>query len=307
MTNYKENTPWMSLIILLGLTLVCSIIVQLLTLLGLSLGGANLLDFSDPDNLLNPDNPVALYTLLAASSLGTFLLPSILLNRYEKNIDYFPMQNQHSLTFLGLIFGFLVVCNPLMELISNLNMQMQLPESLQDIESWMRAKEDGMAQLTERLVMVDSITLLLANLVVMALIPALVEEFYFRGVLQNIAKRIFGNPHAAIWVTAIIFSAIHVQFYGFFPRMFLGVIFGYALYWSNNIWIPVFGHFLNNASVTVIAFIYHKNGKSFEDLQSSGLFSTPLYIISIVLTVLVGYYFYKVSNQKKRLHESKVD
>ena len=307
MINYKENTPWISLLILLVLTLICAVSSQFLTLIGLSLAGINLLDFSNPNNLLNPDSPFPLYTLLAVSSLGTFLLPAILLDRYDKQISYFPMEKRNSLTYLGLIFGFLLVCNPLMELISNLNMQMQLPEAFRNIEFWMREKEDGMAQLTEQLVMVDSMTLLLVNLVVMAIIPAIVEEFYFRGSLQNIANRIFGNGHAAIWITAIIFSAIHVQFYGFFPRMFLGVIFGYAFYWTNNIWIPIFGHFLNNASVTIIAFIYHKNGKSFEDLQSSGIFSAPLYIISFVLTLVVGYYFYKISAQKKIFHESQLD
>lgn len=307
MINDKENRPWISLIILLVLTLICAVSIQVLTLIGLSLVGVNPLDFSNINNLLNTDSPFPLYTLLATSSLGTFLLPAVLLNRYEKSVDYFPMDKHNSLLYLSLIFGFLVVCNPLMELISNLNMQMQLPDSFRSIESWMREKEDGMAELTEQLVMVDSIGLLLVNLVVMAIIPAIVEEFYFRGSLQNIAKRIFGNAHAAIWITAIIFSAIHVQFYGFFPRMFLGVIFGYAFFWTNNIWIPIFGHFLNNASVTILAFIYHKNGKSFEDLQSSGIFTTPLYIISIVLTIVVGYYFYKISAQNKRFHESKLD
>src|SRR5690606_33227532 len=103
---------------------------------------------------------------------------------------------------------------------------------LENTENWMRSQEDQMKDLTKQLVMVDSIGKLMLNMLVMAVIPAIVEEYYFRGALQNILGRLFKNIHVAIWVTAIIFSAIHVQFYGFFPRMLLGLIFVYAFLWS---------------------------------------------------------------------------
>ena len=106
-----------------------------------------------------------------------------------------------------------------MELISAWNLDMRLPEVLRSVEQWMRRQEDQMALLTEQLVMVTSTELLLVNLLVMAVIPAIAEEVYFRGAVQQIMTRLFAKEHIAIWITAIIFSAIHVQFYGFFPRM----------------------------------------------------------------------------------------
>src|SRR5690606_26747624 len=112
------------------------------------------------------------------------------------------------------------------------------------------------------------IPLLLLNIFVMALLPAIAEEFYFRGTLLHILNRVFRNDHLSVWLVAIIFSAIHLQFYGFFPRVLLGAFFGYMLIWTKNIWIPAFAHFVNNATVTVLAFVYARNGKTYEDLQS---------------------------------------
>ena len=73
------------------------------------------------------------------------------------------------------------------------------------------------------------------NLFTIALIPAIAEEFIFRGVFQNIFNNLFRSHHSAIWVTAFLFSAIHFQFFGFIPRFILGLAFGYLYFWGRNI------------------------------------------------------------------------
>lgn len=306
----KKNSAWMSLMILLGLTFACAFTIQLVLIVGISLSTEGLVSLLNSDqSIINPDNnPYLLYLLLGVSSLSTFLLPSLLLQKVEtKQFQYFPTEQFQLKNYLVLIFLFLLVSNPAMTVISEWNMSLKLPEFLKSLENWMRTQEDQMAELTERLVMVDRIDLLMMNLLVMAVIPAIVEEFYFRGSLQNILQRLFKNIHVAIWVTAIIFSAIHVQFYGFFPRMILGLIFGYSLLWSKNIWVPVFGHFLNNASVTIIAYVYAKDGKSIIDMQNDEPYSVSIYIISFVASIAIAFYCYKISTQKSISNELKLD
>lgn len=116
----------------------------------------------------------------------------------------------------------------------------------------MQAQEALAKQLTDQLLASDRIDILLANLLVVAVIAALTEELFFRGALQRILGKALSNPHAIIWTAAALFSAFHMQFYGFLPRMILGAYFGYLLLWSRSIWLPVFAHFINNATAVVV-------------------------------------------------------
>jgi hypothetical protein len=88
-----------------------------------------------------------------------------------------------------------------------------------------------------------------------ALLPAIAEELIFRGVFQTIFQRLFRSGHLAIWVTSLIFSTIHFQFFGFIPRLILGLVFGYLFYWSGTLWLPVISHFLNNAFPVIMTYI----------------------------------------------------
>lgn len=306
----KPNSPWYSLIILLILTLVFSVSVSVFLFVIEIIRSGSLEGFlsgGQAFSLASIENEWVLYVFLAGGSIGTFFLPAYFLQRIEMGqIIYFP-KDSVSPAIYGLVFMFLLAFSPLMGIIGDWNMDMTLPKALESLETWMKTQEDQMAELTERLVMVTSWSSLFANLIVMALIPAIVEEYYFRGVLQQIAQRIVINPHVAIFITAIIFSAIHMQFYGFFPRMILGVFFGYLLLWSNNIWLPIFAHFINNASVTIIAFYYAKQGKTYQDLMSMDSYSIFVYIASLVLSVALGYFIYKLSNTKRPLYGEKLD
>lgn len=297
----RPNGPWSSFVILLGLTLGCSVVVQLLVLiLGVfSNGGvAEILD-NGGDLSSFADRPFFLYALLVSSSFGTFLLPALVLQRLEPYFNYFPGGNKRAwlpyVVAVALLFAF----GPIMQLIGEANMTMTLPDSWNKIEGWMRTQEDSMAVLTERIVMVDRWELLLVNIIVMAAMPAIAEEYYFRGSLMHMIQRLTKNYHLTVWVSAIIFSAIHVQFFGFFPRMILGVFFGYMFVWTQNIWIPILAHFVNNATVAVIAFVYTRQGKTYADLQTYESYSIFVYIGSLMLTILLGVWFYKISKIKK--------
>ncbi|WP_164109848.1 MULTISPECIES: CPBP family intramembrane glutamic endopeptidase [Sphingobacterium] len=297
----KPNGPWSSFVILLGLTLGCSVVVQLLVLiLGVFSNGwgGEILD-SGGDLSSFADRPFFLYALLVSSSFGTFLLPALVLQRLEPYFNYFPTENKRVWLPYVVAAALLFAFGPIMQLIGEANMTMTLPESWNKIEVWMRTQEDSMAVLTERIVMVDSWEFLVANIIVMAAMPAIAEEYYFRGSLMHMIQRLTKNYHLTVWVSALVFSAIHVQFFGFFPRMLLGVFFGYMFVWTQNIWIPILAHFVNNATVAVIAFVYTRQGKTYADLQTYESYTIFVYIGSLMLTILLGVWFYKISKNKE--------
>lgn len=149
---------------------------------------------------------------------------------------------------------FMLSIFPALSVVMFLNQQMVLPSFMADIEAWMRQQEQDAAALTQSFLQAGNVFDLLFNIVVIALIPAIGEELTFRGIFQNLLQKISGNPHLAIWVSAAIFSFIHFQFFGFFPRWFIGVGLGYLYWWSGNLWYPIIGHFVNNAFQVVLAY-----------------------------------------------------
>lgn len=194
-------------------------------------------------------NPDTMRIIQLISAIGTFLLPALILawlcsNQPKKylSIGKIPTIEVFLLTFLSVL-----LLNPAISLTGWLNQQMELPTFMSGIENWMRAQEGEAEKLTRLLLSEKGISALIANLLVVALAAGITEEFLFRGALQRILGKWSPNHHLVIWISASIFSAFHMQFYGFLPRMLLGAYFGYLLYWSRNIWIPVFAHFTNNA------------------------------------------------------------
>lgn len=198
----------------------------------------------------------------------------------------------------------MLVAIPGINLLAYWNSQMSLPDCLKPLEDLMRQQEEAAALLTERFLIGTGAEVLVANVVLMALLPAMSEEMTFRGVLQRlIAKRgatggvrLTGRQHAAIWAVAIIFSAVHFQFFGFVPRMLLGALFGYALCWTGSLWIPITMHFVNNAATVVAFWIICNNNLNRDVIESFGTGETLwVGIVSLVLTGLGIYCFWRLS------------
>ncbi len=188
-------------------------------------------------------------------------------------------------TFL-LVFSFVIVNTVFIEWNANI----KLPESLAGIEGWAERMEDSAKVLTEYLTEFNSTGYFMLTIFFIAVVPGIGEELLFRGLLQNIFRRIFKNDHAAIWVAAILFSAIHFQFYGFIPRMLLGALFGYLYVWTGNLIIPIAAHFLNN-SVSLIALYIYQKGLTDIDVESTEALPTMYIILFSALFVLTLMYF----------------
>lgn len=197
--------------------------------------------------------PDMLRLMQLISAIGTFLLPALAV-AWLCSTDpaaYLCIKRKIDGKTLLLVLISMFLMTPAITLVTLLNKEMTLPSFMAPIENWMKTQEGLAEQLTNSLLAGDGIFTLLFNLLVIAVMAGITEEFLFRGALQRIIGQWTTNHHIVIWSAAIIFSAFHLQFYGFLPRMLLGAYFGYLLFWSRNIWIPVFAHFINNAVAVV--------------------------------------------------------
>ena len=176
---------------------------------------------------------------------------------------------------VALMFVSLPVTNQL----TSWNEGMSFGKGLAWLEEWIKSMEETAKVATEKMLNVNTIGGLLLNLVVVALIPALGEELTFRGVLQQSLTRGIKNPHMAIILAAAIFSFIHFQFYGFLPRMFLGILLGYMFYITGSLWTSILMHFLNNGTAVLLYYLNHK-GIIDVDVDHFGQMQSPWFIVA---------------------------
>ena len=214
-----------------------------------------------------------------------FILPAGLFSLlFTKDRLRYPRWNVPPNLILLLIGALVFIVGiPMIAWLEQLNREMTLPASLSGLEHWMQQSEANAGKLTEAFLADTSVGGLILNLFVIAFMAALSEELFFRGVLQKAFTEAFGNYHVAIWVTAILFSAFHMQFYGFVPRMIMGAVLGYLFVWSGSLWVNIFAHFVNNGVAVVISWMI-KRGSITEEMQNgpvtisavSGLISLAL-------------------------------
>ncbi|MDX5348284.1 MAG: CPBP family intramembrane metalloprotease [Hymenobacteraceae bacterium] len=202
---------------------------------------------------------------------------------------YLSPQRWVPLTLL-LLSGFIfILVMPANSWLIELNANMDLPDFMQGFETWAKEKEDTLRELTQFLTRFESGGEFLFGLVVFALVPAIGEEIVFRGIAQKQFISWTRNVHVGIWVTAIIFGAIHIQFYGFLPRTVLGALFGYLYLWSGNLWVPILGHFINNGFTVLALYLYQQK---MVDVEIDSVEAMPWYhvVSSFIVTLLVLFY-----------------
>ena len=270
--------------------MVVSIIVAIPTF-DLSLG--NIETFTD---ISNPSNISMLKYLQTVQSFGLFIIPPIILAwLFHGNItEYLLLHKRTSSSALLLVILLTILISPSINFLGEINSKMSFPSWMSGIENWMRNNEDNATVLTEKFLDVSTINGLLFNLFMIALLPAIGEELLFRGVIQKIFINWTKSKHWGIWISAILFSGLHMQFYGFLPRMVLGVIFGYLLVWSGSMWLPMLAHFINNG-VAVIAMWFVKQGRVDASVEEFGASPESFYgvVISTAFSTFLLWYIWK--------------
>lgn len=287
----KPYDPFLHLIVLM---LIGFVSVSILLVLGNQLvelfwGLKIAEDLSLLTSYSNPDVISANKLLLVLQHLGLFVLPPLV---------FAPLVSHSTNQYLNLnlpenksLFGYAALAMLLallpINLLVSLNEAITFPEGLSWLEQMFQRAEQQAQKLTEAMLSDVAAGGLIINLFLLAIIPAIGEELMFRGGIQKIIVRWSGNHHAGIWISAVLFSALHFQFYGFFPRLALGALFGYLLVWSGSVWLPVLAHFINNATAVMVQFLI-ASGKVSESANDLGTDGNGMWLTAISTVLLVA-------------------
>ncbi len=272
------------------------IIVFISALIGILSIGIISADAGDIENISQ------LKIIQLISSVFIFIIPPLLFsyfenNQYLKELGFnLKFKRQNILMILMII----LFSQPLVAYCMQLNLDFiqSISDYIPKVIESMKQMEENAKLITEGFLKMDNIGDLLFNLFLIAIIPAIGEEMFFRGVTQKKLKNILRNPHIAILITSFIFSAIHMQFFGFLPRFFLGVVLGYLFYYSGNLWMPIIAHFTNNALAILLMYLPFVEKI---DTDISQLETTEISIIQatiFLIIVLLFIYLYKQINSK---------
>lgn len=286
-------------LVIFGLMTVFTFFITLLAgmLLAIPLFGVELVEVQQMMGAGISDQNINLFRYMQiVNQIGIFIFPALLFGIFIKGnvVYYFHLDHNAALKSLAAVLILLFTILPLINFITSLNSAIDFPESLGGVENWMREKEEAARQLTGKFLEVTSPEGFLINFLMIAILPAIGEELFFRGALQQIFTRWFRNAHVAIIITSVLFSALHLQFFGFFPRFLLGLIFGYLFYWSRSLWLPVFAHFVNNGAAVIVAFLAAR-GQVDGNMDEFGNYNgnTWMIIIYTLFSAFLLYYIYR--------------
>ena len=220
------------------------------------------------------------------SSTLIFIVPPIILYAITRNQPMRRLGFRKPTTAWMLLVGVVLmfVSLPLTNLLTTWNEKMDLGAAFESLEALLKQLEETAGDLTEQMLQVDTFGGMLFNLLVIALIPAIGEELTFRGVLQQALTRRC-NVHMGVWLSAFIFSFIHFQFYGFLPRMFLGLLLGYLFYYSGSLWTSILMHFFNNGAAVVVSYYQYKEGIDMDVDHFGATDSVWVLLASLIVTV----------------------
>lgn len=260
------------------------------------------------DIALNMDdqNTITLLKILqVVSVVFIFIVPAILFAIYctKQRIHYLGLTTKPLLKTV-LIGGIgMLLAMPLINWLAEINQQMHLPAAFSEIEMWMRNSEDKATEFTQAFTKGTSISTLILNLFVMAFMAALSEELFFRGILQKLLIECFKNKHVGVWIGAILFSAFHMQFYGFLPRMLMGAYLGYLFVWSGSIWPSIVAHFLNNAIAVYVVWLVNRGVVSMDvDKMGADQQQWLLVLISAIIVISSLILVYRTEKKNKAQH-----
>jgi membrane protease YdiL (CAAX protease family) len=298
--DWSQLGGFSKLLVLLLIVLISAVVLSVVSLL-------MALPFLESFSVLNAgDNNLSIGAIKyfqIAQSFSVFIIPGLL-------AGYFFWG--HPTRGLGLtgpkasliVLSSLIIlaCQPLAGYLGLFNSQMELPGFLEGLEAWMQQTEESANNLIFQFLDTGHPGQIAINILMITILPALGEEMLFRGSLQPIATQWLKNKHAAVWFTAFLFSAIHLQFFTFLPRFFLGLLLGYLMVWGKNLWYSVAGHFTNNLMALVVFYYYRHAHPDINPLEPSPDELSLWWLIpgTLALVALLWAFYQKKENRSER-------
>ncbi|HKK42918.1 MAG TPA: CPBP family intramembrane glutamic endopeptidase [Bacteroidales bacterium] len=290
--NLSGFSPFVQLIISLAIVLGIGILLMLLLLIpGFLIFHSDLSGLVSLSGAAGQEDIDFLRYMLIVQDIALFIVPSLIImillrSENQSGLSDLKLPRTGDLVLVILLAFSLI---PITDFTGRLNAGLHLPQWMSGLEQKMVKMEDDADGMIDRLIVSENIRTLAMNLFMIALLPAVGEEFIFRGVFQKILQRLFHSGNGAVWVTAVIFSAIHFQFLGFIPRLILGLVFGYLFLWSGNLWLSILAHFVNNA-IPVVGTYLHFYENSYQPVGMPSWNQALLLLFPVI--VCAGILFY---------------
>lgn len=248
---YQQLPSWLQLLYLISLAIGCAIIGTVITLAIVAglYGRGMILQILQMTNTGTPDFINAFRIFLGlGNTLFVFFVPAIIFGYYvvREPDEYLKIRNPFPPVLLLLSLGAMFFFLPTIDILGYFNHQLKLPPALHGLDKWIHDSEAQAAATIKIVLDMKTISDLLISLFVVAVLPAVSEEFFFRGCMQTIFERWTNNIHWGVWIAAFIFSFMHFEFLGFVPRLLMGAGLGYLFAWSGSIWPSAAAHCLNN-------------------------------------------------------------
>lgn len=303
MQTYLKTRPvWIQLLLFTGMAFGLFTVLSLIGITVLSsITGINVFQMQDVSKW-DPKNPNMIFFIrgmLLIQFLGLFLIPSLLFGYFSDpkptTLLGLKAPNNSIYWILGIIA--LVVAIPFVEATGVLNQKLITGGEAQ---KWMKSMEEEAAKQIQFMLARHTPTELILNLIFISVFAGVGEELFFRGVLQRLFIQLTKSPWAGILITAMIFSAFHMQFFGFLPRFFLGVLLGAVYWYSGSLWTAILAHFLYDGMIIVIMYF---NPQMAQDPNATLTQASQLSLMALISLVLTGMVLWQMKKKSTTRYE----
>lgn len=291
--HYQQLAPWQQLLYLIAVSIGCTIIGIVVTLgiITLIYGNGMVWQLLQMTNTGDPDFINAFRIFLGLGNTFFMFFVSAMIFAYmivREPDEYIGARNYFPPVLILLALGFMLFFLPTIDILGYFNRQMTLPPALHGLDKWIHDSEAQATATVKIALDMKTVGDLLASLFVVAVLPALSEEFFFRGCMQPIFERWTKNTHWAVWITAFVFSFMHFEFLGFVPRFLMGAGLGYLFAWSGSIWPSVVAHCLNNGLAVWGYYAWQHHMAKINPDSTTPMFSQSwIYILSTVTALFI--------------------
>lgn len=236
-----------------------------------------------------PSSTISIWVTQSIGSLFSFLLPALWFAHLDsggKAKDYLGLKKA-KLPFWIISIALIVCATPLVNALMEWNQSLFLSgnKSVSQWEAFFITMSETSDALVKSLLSKPDIASLICNVIVVAVLPAICEEFLFRGCFQSFLQKWTGKVHLSVWIVAIVFSLFHLDLLGFFPRLILGAVLGYTFYYSRSLLVSIGVHFINNVTIVIVYFLYARGFMAQDPESLSGFFGYVPTILSLVFSV----------------------
>jgi uncharacterized protein len=284
----KGKSPGVQFLVLISIALASFFILGLLgTVLLSKITGMGLLTMSDSAKWDYTDERLVtvIRGMQVVQFICLFVIPTFLCAHFfsTDSKKYLGLKKPSNYGYLLAAVAVMLLAIPLVNFIGELNRNIQFPEGM---AKWMKTQEDEAAKTIKILLSKDSVSDLILNIIFIAALAAVGEELLFRGIAQRLLIRWFKSPWAGIIISSFLFSAMHIQFYGFFPRFILGILLGAVYWYSGSLWTAILAHFIYDAFLIILVYFYPGSLDDQSALNLSNIALTAaVSFVSVVLLV----------------------